>query len=99
MDKREQLRTDLLELNKKRNKIESEIKTWNEVLSTQKVGMNDDLIDGEGFPRNDIDVYQVRTARNKIRTLTNDARQVMGEIETKLYEFHALKPSSNGSKS
>lgn len=30
------------------------------------VGMTERLVDNEGFPRNDIDVYQVRTARNKI---------------------------------
>lgn len=28
--------------------------------------MNDALVDDEGFPRNDIDVYAVRGARNKI---------------------------------
>lgn len=32
----------------------------------QNVGMNESLVDNEGFPRNDIDIYQVRIARNKI---------------------------------
>lgn len=31
-----------------------------------KVGMEDSLVDGNGFPRNDIDVYQVRHARHRI---------------------------------
>ena len=31
-----------------------------------KVGMSEPLVDAEGFPREDVDVYQVRTARNKI---------------------------------
>ena len=30
------------------------------------VGMHDPLIDREGFPRNDIDVYAVRMARHQI---------------------------------
>lgn len=30
------------------------------------IGMNGPLVDSEGFPRNDIDVYQVRHARHKI---------------------------------
>lgn len=30
------------------------------------VGMEGELVDGEGYPRSDIDVYAVRTARNKI---------------------------------
>lgn len=35
--------------------------------SQQKgVGMNEPLVDAEGFPRDDIDLYQVRTARHNI---------------------------------
>ncbi len=30
------------------------------------VGMTGPLVDAEGFPRSDIDVYAVRTARNRI---------------------------------
>ena len=30
------------------------------------VGMKDPLVDNEGYPRSDIDVYAVRTARNRI---------------------------------
>ena len=30
-------------------------------------GMEDALVDEEGFPRSDIDVYQVRHARHNIR--------------------------------
>ena len=37
-----------------------------EFFDQQNVGMEDDLVDEQGFPRNDIDVYQVRMARNKI---------------------------------
>lgn len=28
--------------------------------------MKDPLVDSEGFPRSDVDVYQIRGARNKI---------------------------------
>jgi hypothetical protein len=31
-----------------------------------RVGMTENLVDIEGYPRNDIDVYQVRLARHKI---------------------------------
>jgi 26S proteasome non-ATPase regulatory subunit 9 len=30
------------------------------------IGMREPLTDAEGYPRNDVDVYQVRIARNKI---------------------------------
>src|ERR1700722_20801667 len=38
------------------------------------------LVDSEGFPRADIDVYAVRHARVKIIELKNDLRSVMDEI-------------------
>ena len=36
------------------------------MLFQNNVDMTSELIDAEGFPRNDIDVYQVRHARHKI---------------------------------
>lgn len=35
------------------------------------VGMDDSLVDSEGYPRSDIDVYQVRNARHKIICASN----------------------------
>ena len=45
---------------KQKDNLEEEIKALNQVLESQKVGMDDPLVDAEGFPRADIDVYQVR---------------------------------------
>lgn len=28
--------------------------------------MNEPLVDSEGYPRNDLDIYQIRFARNRI---------------------------------
>lgn len=39
--------------------IEQKINTLGGVLSSNGVGMTEPLIDGDGYPRNDIDVYQV----------------------------------------
>ena len=36
-------------------------------VTTTSAGMEEPLVDGEGFPRSDIDVYQVRHARHSIR--------------------------------
>ena len=88
--KKKELREQLLKLNTSRNKIESDIKEYMEVLKTQGVDMKEPLVDTEGFPRNDVDVYTIRTARNKIITLENDCRDVMRQIERKLQEFHAI---------
>lgn len=51
--------------------------------------MSDPLTDESGFPRNDIDVYQVRHARQQIICLQNDLKQKMKEIEKGLEIIHA----------
>ncbi|RWS03279.1 26S proteasome non-ATPase regulatory subunit 9-like protein [Dinothrombium tinctorium] len=84
----ERLRLELLDLNKKRDAIDAEIKMW----SQQNVGMDDELVDKDGFPRNDVDIYQIRTARNKIICLRNDGKALMKQIEEKLYKYHAMNP-------
>lgn len=45
------------------------------------IGMREALVDSDGFPRNDIDVYQVRHARHQINTLQNDLKSLLKEIE------------------
>ena len=56
-------REQVLELMKQKDNIEEEIKALNEILESQKVGMDDPLVDQEGFPRSDIDVYQVKKSK------------------------------------
>lgn len=43
--------------------------------------MRESLVDADGYPRNDVDVYQVRHARHQINTLQNDLKSLMKEIE------------------
>jgi 26S proteasome non-ATPase regulatory subunit 9 len=55
------------ELIAKKDSIESQIKELIDVLEAQNgVGMNGHLVDEDGYPRSDIDVYAVRVARNKV---------------------------------
>ncbi|KAH3700772.1 26S proteasome non-ATPase regulatory subunit 9-like [Dreissena polymorpha] len=78
------------QLIKKREELEAEIKALNEVLDSQKsVGMDGPLVDSEGFPRSDIDIYSVRHARHQIICLQNDYTALMTEIEEELYRIHA----------
>ena len=35
-------------------------------LQQGHVGVSGPLVDNDGYPRNDIDIYAVRTARNRI---------------------------------
>ncbi|ORY07970.1 hypothetical protein K493DRAFT_403534 [Basidiobolus meristosporus CBS 931.73] len=71
--------------------LEEEIQELEKVLIRDNVGMEDSLIDSQGFPRADIDVYAVRSARAKIIALGNDLRQVMSRIENLLHELHSQK--------
>ncbi|XP_003744889.1 26S proteasome non-ATPase regulatory subunit 9 [Galendromus occidentalis] len=69
--------------------IEQKINALGTVLSSNHVGMNEPLVDHEGFPRNDIDVYQVRKARHDIICLQNDLKDVTHRIEDGLHKLHA----------
>lgn len=51
--------------------------------------MSEDLIDCDGFPRNDIDVHQIRHARHQIICMQNDLKAMVKEIETGLHAVHA----------
>lgn len=81
-------RDTLLNLMEERRKIESSILSFNEILQQNGVGLEGPLVDAEGYPRNDIDVYQVRVARNKIICLKNDLKALMKTIEDNLYTLH-----------
>ncbi|KAF7299543.1 Nas2-N domain-containing protein [Mycena chlorophos] len=45
-----------------------------------EVGMNGPLVDAEGYPRPDIDIYRVREARKSIIELRNDRLAVMDKL-------------------
>lgn len=47
------------------------------------------MVDGEGFPRADVNLYQIRTARHNISCLQNDHKAIMAEIEEALHNLHA----------
>ncbi|CAB3229886.1 unnamed protein product [Arctia plantaginis] len=93
------VRDRVLKLIEEKDRIESEIRDQNAVLETNNVGMHDSLVDSEGFPRNDIDVYKVRHARHQIICLQNDHKNLMKMIEKGLAEVHADLLGNRGSQS
>ncbi|XP_031833835.1 26S proteasome non-ATPase regulatory subunit 9 [Nomia melanderi] len=80
----------VLELMKDKDKIEAELKDLKKILDSNHVGMDEPLVDSEGYPRQDIDVYQVRHARHKIICFRNDHKALMAKIEEGLHKVHAL---------
>lgn len=82
--------SDIQELMRRKEEIEAQIKANYDVLEGQKgVGMNEPLVDCEGYPRADVDLYQVRTARHNIICLQNDHKAVMKQVEEALHQLHA----------
>lgn len=80
----------VLKLIEQRDKIERIINNYGRILqANDNIGMNEPLVDESGFPRNDIDVYQVRQARHQIICLQNDLKALMKEIEEGLVAVHA----------
>lgn len=60
--------------------IEAEIDARASVLKANNVTMQSPLVDPEGFPRADIDIWEVRHARVRIIELRNDLKDVMDSI-------------------
>ncbi|XP_075955213.1 26S proteasome non-ATPase regulatory subunit 9 [Anarhichas minor] len=80
---------DVKNLVKTKDEIEEQIKAYYDVLEDQGVGVEGVLVDAEGFPRADVNVYQIRTARHSISCLQNDHKAIMEEIEEALHRLHA----------
>lgn len=80
---------EVMKLIAKKEQIERSINDCGQILLANKnVGMNETLLDAEGFPRADIDVYAVRQARHQIICLQNDLKSTMKEIEHGLINVH-----------
>uniref|UniRef100_A0A1B0G534 26S proteasome non-ATPase regulatory subunit 9 n=1 Tax=Glossina morsitans morsitans TaxID=37546 RepID=A0A1B0G534_GLOMM len=83
-------REKLLQLISNKDRLESRISEFGQILTNNAdIGMHGPLVDVEGYPRNDIDVHQVRQARQQIICLQNDHKALMTEIEKLMHQLHA----------
>jgi 26S proteasome non-ATPase regulatory subunit 9 len=65
--------------------LERQIVEISEALQASNMGgASGALVDGEGFPRADIDVHTTRTLRNKLAHLNTDHKALMARIEAGL---------------
>jgi 26S proteasome non-ATPase regulatory subunit 9 len=65
-------------------------------------GVKDSLVDEEGFPRGDIDIFNVRNKRHRLAEINTDHKEVMKQLEqiipklTQLnYERHPQPPTKS----
>ena len=89
----EERREIIFRLDVARLAIEDEAKSIEEELnaSTNGVappGISDPLIDNEGFPRADIDLYRTRKHRQRLACLRTDHKELMRKLEKALLDFH-----------
>ncbi|KIJ62635.1 hypothetical protein HYDPIDRAFT_135775 [Hydnomerulius pinastri MD-312] len=87
---RERART----LMSRKDGIEAEITAQVSILKAHSCDMTTPLVDREGFPRADLDIYAIRQARVRIIELRNDLKDVMNEIGKALEQVYdpALAP-------
>jgi Nas2 N_terminal domain len=58
---------------------------------SEPMGVETPLVDADGYPRADIDVYRARTLRNRFRILQTDHKEILLQIEGLLVQLAALK--------
>ncbi|KKY28005.1 putative 26s proteasome non-atpase regulatory subunit [Phaeomoniella chlamydospora] len=92
----------LTELLARKDNVEAELRALSSVLVSHGVNMNTTLTTFDGYPRDDIDVAQIRSTRARIIRLKNDYKELMKKIETGLHDHHArlqAKAAEDASKS
>ncbi|KAI0247133.1 hypothetical protein BJV78DRAFT_1285779 [Lactifluus subvellereus] len=64
----------------RKDALEAELEAQGSILTANNTDMRQPLVDREGYPRNDLDVWAVRHARVRIIELRNDLTALMDEI-------------------
>ena len=64
----------------RKDALEAELEAQGSILKANNTDMRQPLVDREGFPRSDLDVWAVRHARVRIIELRNDLTALMDEI-------------------
>ena len=92
----ENSKLDLLKLDKQRLAIEKEINELTDFLTQPGMpGVKGNLIDKEGFPISGVDLYAIRTARQKLIMKQNDLKNLMEKIEIKMSKYFEEVNSNN----
>lgn len=87
MDK-ETMRHELRRMDEEKKRLEQKLTDALQYLESTPVGLHGRLLDDEGFPRGDCDLYAVRTARNTADTTRNDLRALSEKMYTLLNALH-----------
>ncbi|OQE43666.1 hypothetical protein PENCOP_c003G09006 [Penicillium coprophilum] len=84
------------DLMQEKERIEAELSALSSVLQSHGVRMTSSLTTFDGFPRDDIDIAQVRTTRVRIIHLRNDHKEVMKLLEKGVHAHFANLQNAQG---
>jgi 26S proteasome regulatory subunit N4 len=82
------MRHELRKLDEEKTRLEQKLSDALQYLASTPVGLHGRLLDEEGFPRNDCDLYAVRTARNTADCTRNDLRALSDRMYALLNALH-----------
>ncbi|WWC62072.1 uncharacterized protein I303_104662 [Kwoniella dejecticola CBS 10117] len=85
-------------LMQRKDDIEKEIEDLKDVLNSHGATLQTQLVDNEGYPRGDIDIYAIRHARSSLVRLQNDRQTVSDLLATALQNAFSI-PSNSSSDS
>lgn len=88
---------DIQVLSARKEAIEAEIEAQHDILKANNANFSTPLVDAEGFPRADLDVWAVRTARVRIIELRNDYKAILDDISKALQTVYA-RPEGDASE-
>jgi Nas2 N_terminal domain len=96
------IRELLKSLNVQREALESESEAITSELTSRDpeqpnvpaMGIDTPLVDEEGYPRNDIDIFRARTLRNRLMIVRTDHKKLMNEIDRSLQLLAIWQPES-----
>lgn len=87
---RESLQSDLKALQKEKDDVLAQLNEAMTFLNSTPVGMDQPLIDRNGFPRADCDLYAVKSARHTVNCSRNDLVRLQDTMHRKLELLHTI---------
>ncbi|KAH7337002.1 hypothetical protein B0J17DRAFT_665794 [Rhizoctonia solani] len=84
-----------LALMAERDQVDQQLQAHISILSSHGVNMSTRLVDGQGFPRADIDIVTIRAARVRVIELRNDRVRLTNEIAQALVDVHNAAPQNS----
>ncbi|CAA7046355.1 unnamed protein product [Microthlaspi erraticum] len=89
------LKAETMALMDKRKAMETEMNAIVERLCNPGgPGLSGNLVDPEGFPREDIDIPAVRAARHRLAELRNEHSEITEKINVNIQILHSARPTS-----